>query len=327
MKDIVLSKELNPKADGSVSRLSFDGVWRLTEIIGCPAAPLHQALGCPSRAIDAQALALFYEGILHEKDLKARIRELGYLIFEYPDGVRAKDVPVVCHPDGNLMGDEILETKSVNEATNSEEFIKAHPQYVKQVMGYMRILDMSVSRIVAKSRSTGWILDDILIEYDPAIIDPIWQNITNISKMLESGIQSCNGPWAPHCSDDFTTRLFCPFNGTHCKRSEAEATGELDSLLREYATVKPTYDKVTLVINQMRDQVKQLMTEAGVKRTRAQDGTLASLYDYRYPIADRDIARQILDPTTYLRIFSEGSTPSVRITVPKSKASEEEGSV
>lgn len=325
--DIKLSERLNPAPNPySSSRSLFNGLWGLTEIIGCPAAPLHQALGCPTREIDAQTAALFYEGILHENDLKSRIRDLGYLIFDYPSrpsGIFAQDVPVVGHPDGNLMGEEILETKSIDGQPSSEEFIASHPQYIKQVMGYMRLTGLETARIIAKSRSTGWILDDIVIPYDPVIIEPAWKNIQHIEKLLSQGVASCVGGWAPQCSGDYLTRLFCPFSSVHCQVSEGQATAEIDKVLLEYATLKPTYDQASMLISQMREQVKGLMKESGLTRVKGQNGASASLYNHSSTSTDYKLAEEILDPVTYHRIFTKNSTQTVRITLPKDSNSEE----
>lgn len=321
--DLNLADELNPKVDGSADAPPFDGLWRWTECIGCPAALLHRALGCESRHFEAQTLALFYEGILHEKDLKQRIRDKGHLIFEYVDGVRAKDVPVICHADGSFIDGEILETKSFEGAIDPDSFLKSHPQYIKQVMGYERIHQVNRARIIAKNRSNGWILPDIIIEYDPVIIEPIWQNIIQVKHMLDRGVQSCNGPWSPGCSQDFLTRMWCPYNGVHCQRTEAEATSELDGVLSDYARMKPTYDAASVIMAEFREKVEALMQESGVRRIRSQDGVLASIYDRSYTSSDKKLAKEILDDATYHRLFVEGRSPTLRITLPKVKGGDD----
>ena len=258
----------------------FDGRWRLTECIGCPGALIHRALGCPAGEFDAHTLALFYEGILHEKDLKQRIRdELEVTIIDIGDsGLQAADAPIVVHPDGWMPElREVLETKSIADEMDSQDFIDSHPQYVKQVMGYEKVLNAPQARLIAKSRNTGWIFDDIIIPYDASIIDPVWELANNVKAKLDAGLQSCQGPWLPTCSPDFLTRMFCPYNGVHCKETPAQATPELETLLKNYAANKIVTDECVAATETLRQHVQMIMENAGLDRIKSLDGVSASL--------------------------------------------------
>ena len=312
---------LNPELGATGSRYpSFDGNWRWTECIGCPAAPLHRALGCPARDLDAHTLALFYEGILHEKDLKSRIRQAGFTVIDYPEkeGVKADGLPIIFHPDGYLFElGEVLETKSIDAATSPVDFIEKHPQYVKQVRGYSKFLNMRGARIIAKSRLTGWILPDMVIDRDDAAIQPIIDNVRTITAMLDKGVQACNGPWAPGCSRDYLTRLFCPFHEIHCRADEATATAALEGLLSQYAAHRIIADELVTKVNDFRALIQDILKSATFDRVKNSEGISALVYNRSYTSVDYEKARAYLTGQQYNEVFVKGSSQTLRITIPK----------
>lgn len=310
--------KLNPQPQ-AVRNPPFNGRWRLTECIGCPGALIHRALGCPAGQFDAHTLALFYEGVLHEKDLKQRIRdELEVTIVDIGDaGLQAPDAPIVVHPDGWMpeLG-EVLETKSIAEEMDSQDFIDSHPQYVKQVEGYLRVMNSPRARLIAKSRSTGWVFDDIIIDYDAAVTDPIWEIANRVKGLLDNGLQSCNGPWLPTCSPDFMTRMFCSYYGTHCKESPAQAVGELEDLLKNYAANKIVTDECVSATEALRQHVQALMENAGLDRVKSLDGISASLGNKR-EMPDMNAIRELIGEAQYKKFMVRPPGQQLRITIPK----------
>lgn len=317
-----IAEKLNPKdLQGQGQRPPWDGRWRMTECIGCPAAPLHIAMGCKGGEgiFPKETLALFYEGNLHEDDLKARIREAGETIIDFPSGMVALDIPVVCHPDGYLVERKaILETKSLGgEEPDTEVFIAEHQNYVKQVMCYERITGVDKGYLITKMRTNGWIMPDMLVEHDPKITEPIWENVKRVETILQTNPTSCSGPWYPTCSNDFRTRLFCPFNSVHCHTSEAQVSGELEALLSDYGTNKVVSDLLTTRVENIRAGIEALMAEGGLRRQRSSEGILASITSRPYTSADKDVAQKLLPKDVYEQIFHETRSSSLRITIPK----------
>lgn len=314
-----ISDEINPKVSDR-DKMPWDGSWRWTETIGCPGALLHIALGCESNGFSAETLALFGEGFLHEFDLKDRIRKAGYTVIDI-EMARIPNLPVVLHPDGLLPVQEklsyafVLETKSVDDFDNPEQFIRDHPQYVKQVMGYMKALGQVKCLVVVKSRKTGWIAD-IEIDYDEVIIEPIVRNILAVKGLLDGGVKACDGPWAPGCSRDFGIRMFCPFYGVHCKSDEAIATAELDILLSKYAPAKVLSDEALSIVNLIREQIGLVMENEGINRIKALNGVSASMYADKRKYVDAKLLQEVA-PDIYKKVTREGGNNVLRITIPK----------
>lgn len=318
----LLSDGLNPKAQAA-GHMPFDGTWRWTECTGCPAAPLHKALGCPQREFGTGTLNLFYEGILHEFDLKARIRSMGYTIVDFGEGgIKHPTLPIYAHPDGLLYlqdgSREILETKSVDEGQDADRFIEEHPWYVSQVQGYQDFVNVDKARIIAKSRKTGYVLPDIVIDRDKEFVKPYYANIVNIMGLLAKGIKSCTGPWAPGCSNDFVTRLFCPYNEVHCaSRDSGPATVELDSILSRYAAMKIVLDEYKGEIDGMRMKVEEIMIQAALKSVVSAEGVKAQIQNRRFPSIDKLWAKDNLTQEQFDNIFTGYRNDVLYITIPR----------
>lgn len=313
-----LADRINPQGHAG-GYGQFDGKWRVTEAIGCPGALIHRALGCESEEIDDETMALFGEGFLHEDWFKAKLREDGLTLVEFPDGIAALDAPLIGHPDNLwLEENEVIEYKSVYDADDSEEFMATHKRYNKQLQSYLRILGRQKGRILVKSRKTGWVLPDIKIEHDAAITDVIWKNAVDCKALLDKGIVSCNQPWLPSCSSDFMTRMWCPFYGVHCRITEAQATVELDMLLSQYAATKIVSDELTSKVGVIRDTIKETMKSGGLERVKNSEGVGASLYMAHWPLTDKDKAEEYLSIEQFKEVFRQGSTPdALRVTIPK----------
>ena len=283
----------------------FDGWWRLTETTGCPAAIIHRALGCPSGSISRETLALFHEGYLHEDDIKARMRAKGMMVIEYgQEGLRATDIPIICHPDGyEPSTGEIVEIKSVGDVEDfrdaEQSIYDRHSGWTKQVQGYMRIAQAERARIIIKIRKNGWVLKPIVVPYDASITDPIWasvvqarNDILEAQKYLPPDQVTCDKVTTfLTCSDDYTTRMFCPFS-SHCKKDNGVQGNEVvEKLLFDYAGWKTLYDECDSEMQVLRGKVREIVDNEKVTKIVTSVGDVSIVprkaYTANYPDSEQ----------------------------------------
>lgn len=320
-----ISQILNPKDQVMTDVPPFDGKFRVTQVIGCPAAPMHYALGCHVGKVgfSAETLALFYEGFLHERDLKARVRAEGYGFFDI-DSVTIPGIPIVGHPDGGGLtvngNDEIIEFKSFgSDEDGIHEFMENHKQYKLQVQFYEWLTGRSYGRLIAKNRNTGWILDDEEIVFNWPLIEPYVENVFEVMRLVKQGIPNCHAKGLPDCSSDYRTRMFCPFfqNG-HCIRQPVNANQVLEDYIADLASSTIVKDELISDIELLRKQIVGVMQSLGVNRVVNSEGVKADIYtSTRTNISIQD-AQRVLPQNLYDQIAKTSNTPnSLRVTIPK----------
>lgn len=313
-----IADNLNPIQQAG-KPIPFDGQWRVTQVIGCPAAPLHIALGCPTGSgFSPRTLALFYEGNLHEADLRARMYQAGYAI-EAVEIAVVPGLPLVAHPDDFLQPGALIEYKSYGgkEYSDAEKFLEDHRQYVLQGMFYAHITGRHIIYFVIKHRDSGWIIDAQLT-YDPDVVKPYIENVLNIKRLVDMGVTTCHGPSRPQCSSDFLTRMFCPFQ-EHCQFSIQQASGELETKLKEYAAAKIVSDELLLDIEDYRVLIRDLMQSMGIKAAQVDEGVKAVLRMGNYSSIPINEAAKVLDKPTLDRVIRRTRIPDqLIITIDKS---------
>lgn len=268
---------------------AFDGRWRATECIGCPAAIIHRALGCPHAGITADTLSLFHEGYLHEDDMVARVQARGINLFRYGEnGIRSLEIPIVAHPDGaDLAAREIYEFKSIGDGDEFREFEQVlydkHSNYNKQVQVYMRVTGYHSARVIMKIRKSGWILKPVVVPYDQAVTEPIWsavkqtvQALLDADTYLAPELRTCDK--ISHfltCSDDFMTRQFCPYHSVHCATDPNMASQHLNGLIADYLGWRSANAESTAEVKILRDKIYVEVMAMGVKHLESPLATIS----------------------------------------------------
>lgn len=320
----MLADSLNPQ-DSDVYQPKFEGYWSITECIGCPAALLHRALGCPVNSeLTAETKALFHEGLMHEAVMKQQLKDKGHEVISFNQPIFHPSLPVVGHPDA-LVDGELVEFKTIADDEEQSQVLAHHHNYEPQVHGYMPLLNKKIATIVTKVRRSGIILPDISVAYDDEVAKRIWDNVEKAYNLLQSRKDMMKCPLVEpflHCSSDYVTRMFCPYNRTHCTSEPKMVEGRLSEQLAKYAAVKLYLDDLTNDRDSLRDEIEKILRdEYGTRGSfRTSDGIGASYFPTGRKVINVKRLEELF-PEVAAKVYDQINYSQLRITLPKAMRS------
>lgn len=295
----------------------FDGTWSVTDCTGCPRAMVHQARKCLKRGIPSpEVIQRMLDGILHESDILAMLRLSGYKLYK-PEPVHFPDLPVIGHPDAfiDISGVKYgLEIKTYDKSgfngLTTQGVKEYSPGYYNQMQLYMHGTEPKRWIFLAKCRDDGRYHEEV-VSYDRARVRELVTNIQAAKATLDSDMPCEQMP----CSDDFMTRLFCPYQDVLCEAPGLEITDNMVNKAAEsYKYSRDLIKQAEQEIEYAKDIFLSILDTRQVDKIDIPKHGLrvyASGIKRRY--GDIEVARNILDPETLDRIFPVKETPGPRI--------------
>jgi len=250
------------------------------------------------------------DGILHEDDMRARLILKG-IRFERPGSIIADNVPVVLHPDDIFTLDGVrfgVEFKSYDCDYFHALVIKGikdySPKYYRQVQLYMHYTGIKQWVLLAKDRNCCQLHEEI-IRYDQECVAGLIDAVLSAKAVLDQNLDCQVLP----CSNEFMTRLFCPFK-VLCEGPTEEIFSDVASKAAEsWLWAKKGQVEFDREITVARQTFRDILTESGLPKIDVStwfNGNLTRLRIYAYGskrhVADTDLARQVLGPD-FNRVF------------------------
>lgn len=304
---------------------TWSGIWNATDCTGCPRALVYIARGVkPPGKPSPWDIYRMQDGLLHEDDLRARLRLKGIKL-EHPGAIMMPDAPIVCHPDDlcNLDGVPYgIEYKSHGcdrfHALTVRGVKDYMPRYYNQMQLYMRATGIKQWILIAKDRNCCRIHEEV-VPYD----DVVAQRLVDTVLSAQAAISQNLDVQALPCSNDFMTRLFCPFNMTVCEGPAAEVwTPEATKAAEAWLWAKAMEEESSKSRESSRQTFRDIMANLS-EPTPAIDvgtsflGSWVRLRVYasgqRRRFADTALAEKLLEPEVFNRIFEAKELPGPRI--------------
>jgi hypothetical protein len=295
--------------------------WRWTEATHCPRQLLHRAYMTPALPPKPEQMLLMEDGLMHEADMKIRLKVAGIPVREFPkEGMTTgkTGLPLVFHPDGviTIDGTEyVFEFKTMN--TNlfenvARDGMAAHkPEYIKQVDGYMWATDIPRAIFLCKCRETAALYEEVyLFPGEQVNIKPILANV----ELAWTYFQAGEPPDIMACTSDFFERMFCPW---------AEVDGPLPRELVDDAAIvaalrwhetKILIDDLEPALKNSKAVIRQCMEALGETTMDINLGQMGGNERIRAHVAQvtrtgigLDDARSVLSPSILERITKQSS--------------------
>lgn len=319
----MLVEKITEYLDSSWQPREFTGLWNATDCTGCPRALVLLARG-ESRSGRPKPWSIYkmQDGLLHEDDIKARLRLRGIKIQE-PGAIIMPDAPIVCHPDGlvNLDGVDFgLEIKSYGCGYFHDLTLKGVKRqslrYYRQMQLYMRVTGVRLWILLAKDRDCCEIYEE-MVSYDESEAKSLIDSVLSAKAVLDQDLD----PQALPCGNEFQEKLYCPFRDSYCHGPVKEMwDSEAVKAINDWLWAKEMESEANKIISSSHMRLRQIMADTNtdvmdligeMKDTKHKVRVYAKGQGRR--VGDISIAEAILDPKVFNQIYQYRESEGPRI--------------